>query len=327
MVIIVFVILTIGIIAYALLNSIYRKSIAYKNANVAIQKYHKDIPENLQLVNLGSTYSMYAFNCYDELRLNAFNFAIDAQSLEMDERLLKRYSSHIASGATIIFGLAACVTFYRYSMTLNKTRYYGFLNKKDIPSFSLLCALRHYFPLSLGCMKALLGTIIRHNEEKGLYSGYPPVLSREAIELNMRAMANGWIKMFHLTDLKQRNTNMDNEHNKDFNTSLLRSMFEFCLSKGWKPIVVITPFSDILNKYFGDEFINTSLGDMVNKATDRLQVDVLDYRVHPAFQQDYTSFLDGGFRLNKKGSIKFVKLVLNDLNTKGYSLTNSTISR
>lgn len=219
------------------------------------------------------------------------------------------------------------MTYYRYSMVSNKTRYYEFFDKKDIPNYSLSCAIRHYFPLSFGHMKAMIGAIIRHHEVKDIYSGYPSVLSREAMELNMRGMANGWIRMFHLTDLKQRDSNVDNEHNKDFNTNLLRSMFEFCLSKGWKPVVVITPFSDILNKYFGDEFITTTLGDMVNKATEGLHVDVLDYRVHPAFQQDYSSFLDGGFRLTKKGSIKFVKLVLNDLNMKGYSLTNSTTGR
>ncbi len=325
MVIIILIILSVGIIAYILLTSIYRNSIAYKNANVAILKYQGDIPDNLQLANFGSTYSMYAFNSYNELRINAFNFSIDAQSLEIDERLLSKYASHIAPGATVIFGLAACVTYYRYSMVSNKTRYYEFLNKKDIPNYSLSCAVRHYFPLSLGRLKAMAGAIVRHHEEKDIYAGYPSSLSREAMELNMQGMANGWIKMFHLADLKQRDSNVDNEHNKDFNTTLLRSMFEFCLSKGWKPVVVITPFSDILNKYFGDEFIATSLGDMISKATDGLNVDVLDYRLHPAFQQDYSSYLDGGFRLNKKGSIKFVKQVLNDLNIKGYSLTNSTI--
>lgn len=325
MAIIIFIILFVGIIACVLLTSLYRKSIAYKNANVAILKYQIDIPESLQLANFGSTYSMYAFNSYNELRLNAFNFAIDAQSLEIDEKLLSKYASQIAPGATVIFGLAACVTYYRYSMVSNKTRYYEFLDKKDIPNYSLSCAIRHHFPLSLGRMKAMVGAIVRHHDVKDIYAGYPSVLSREVMELNMQRMANGWIKMFHLSDLKQRNTNMDNEQNKDFNTSLLRSMFEFCLSKGWKPVVVITPFSDILNKYFGDEFIATSLGDMISKATDGLKVDVLDYRLHPAFQQDYSSYLDGGFRLNKKGSIKFVKQVLNDLNIKGYSLTNSTI--
>lgn len=326
MIIIVIIIFVVGIFAYILLNSIYRRSVAYKNANAAILKYQKEIPKKLQIVNFGSTYSMYAFNCYDELRINAFNFAIDAQSLEMDERLLKKYAFHIASGATVIFGLAACVTYYRYSMVSNKARYYEFLNKKDIPNYSLPCALRHYFPLSIGRLKSMIGVIIRGQEVNDIYAGYPTVLSREAMEINMQRMADGWINLFHLKNLKQKDENKENEQNKVSNTKLLRSMLEFCIDKGWKPVVVITPFSEILNNYFGEEFIDSSLGEMVNKASEGLGVDILDYRTHPSFLQDYSSFWDGGFKLNKKGSIRFVKLVLQDLNNRGYNLTNSTLA-
>lgn len=325
MIIVVIIILAVGILAYILLNSIYKRSVAYKNANTAILKYQKEIPANLQLVNFGSTYSMYAFNSFDELSINAFNFAIDAQSLEMDERLLKKYASHIAPGATVIFGLAACVTFYRYSMVSNKTRYYEFLNKKDIPNYSLSSALRHYFPLSIGRLKSMIGTTVRGQEANDIYAGYPSVLSRETIEINMQRMADGWINLFHLKNLEQKDESKENEKNKAFNTNLLRSMFEYCLNKGWKPVVVITPFSDVLNKHFGEEFVASSLGDMVKTANEGLGVELLDYRNHPSFQLDYSSFLDGGFRLNKKGSIKFVKLVLQDLNNRGYNLTNSTL--
>ena len=325
MVIVIIIALAFLVLVFILLNLIYKSSIAYKNANNSIYKFKQYIPDNLKLVNFGSTYAMYAFNSYKILKLNAFNFSIDAQSIEMDERLLKKYTSYIAPGATVIFGLAACVTYYRYSMSLNKMRYYDFLIKSDIPDYSLYNAFRHLFPLSSSRLKAMLITILRQEKVKDIYAGYSSYLTREHMELNMKAMANVWINLFHLRDLKQKNSNLNNEQNKVFNTNLLRSMFEMCLSKGWKPVVVITPFSDILNQYFGEEFISASLDDMINKASDGLNVEVIDYRTHPAFQQDYSSFLDGGFRLNQKGSVKFVKVLLNDLNDKGYNLTNKTI--
>ena len=64
---------------------------------------------------------------------------------------------------------------------------------------------------------------------------------------------------------------------------------------------------------------------MISQARRNLKVEVIDYRMHPEFQQDYGLYLDGGFRLNKRGSEKFVKKLLNDLNAKGYNLTNSSI--
>lgn len=325
MIILIFSILVLGFIVFLAVNSIYKGSVAYRNTHVVINKFNDLIPNNLQLVNFGSTYAMYAFNCYDDLKLNAFNFALDAQSLEMDDKLLRKYSSKIAPGATVIFGLAACVTYYRYSMVSDKSRYYEFLTKSDIPDYSIVKALRCRFPLSLRRLKSFIAAIVKGQDVKTIYSDYPSQVTQEKMVANMRGMADGWINLFHLKDLQQEDTGVTNLENKTFNTSLLRTMFEYCLNKGWNPVVVIPPFSDILNQYFGEDFIASSLNDMISQARRNLNVEVLDYRMHPAFQQDYGLFLDGGFRLNKRGSEKFVKLVLRDLNTKGYNLTNSSI--
>lgn len=324
-VVIVVILIVICIIVFFLLNSLYKSSVAYRNANIANAKYKEGISDKLKFVNFGSTYAMYAFNSYDELRLNAFNFSLDAQSLEIDERLLRKYASYIASDATVVFCLAACVTYYRYSMVTDKSKYYVFMGRKEIPDYSLIKAIRCYFPLTVDRLKSMIVTFIKGNEIRTIYSSYKSFPTHEAMINNMRGMADGWIKLFRLNDLKRKDDNPVNEENKRFNTQLLRSMFDFCLSKGWNPVVVIPPFSDILNQHFGEEFISNSLYEMISQASKGLQVEVLDYRLHQDFQHDYSSYLDGGFRLNKKGSIKFVKKLINDLNNKGYNLSNETI--
>lgn len=317
--------LAICIVAYLILNAVYKRSVAYKNANLAINKFKGTIPSSLQLVNFGSTYAMYAFNIYEDLKLNAFNFSIDAQSLEIDDCLLRKYTSNIAPGATVIFGLAACVTYYRYSMVSDKTRYYEFLGKQYIPDYSYARALRNTFPLTMGRMKSMVVSFLKGNEEKTIYSGYTSQLPLQKMEANMKGLADGWIKLFHLKDLKQKDNSIENNKNKDFNTALLRKVFDYCLNRGWKPVVVIPPFSGILNQYFGNEFVSGSLKAMIEESRMDLNIEVLDYRLCPAFQNDYGLYLDGGFRLNKRGSEMFVKMVLNDLNAKGHNLTNSSI--
>lgn len=323
--IIILVVLAVGFVAFILLNSMYKSSVTYKNANVAISKFNEKIPDNLQIANFGSTYAMYAFNGYKDLKLNAFNFSIDAQSLEMDDRLLRKYTTHIAPGATVVICLAACVTYYRYSMVVDKARYYEFLEKKDIPDSSIVKYIKSRYPITPIRIKSMAASIIKGQATKTIYSEYTSPLTMEAMKKNMKRMADGWIKLFHLKDLKQKDDSPVNEQNKAFNTNILKTMIGYCMSRGWRPVVVIPPFSDLLNAYFGDEFVSNSLGDMIRNAIGDSDIDLLDYRKHPSFQKDYVSFLDGGFRLNKNGSIKFIKMVLQDLNGKGHHLTNETL--
>ena len=324
--IVILVVLAVGFVVFLLLNSIYMSSVAYKNTNVAISKFKEKIPDHLQFVNFGSTYAMYAFNGYNDLKLNAFNFSIDAQSLEMDDRLLRKYASHIAPGATVVISLAACVTYYRYSMVADKAKYYEFLGKDDIPDYSIVKFIKSRYPITPRRIKSMAASMVKVQRTKSLYSEYASPLPMEAMKKNMKGMVDGWIKLFHLKDLKRKDDNPVNEANKSFNTKMLRLMFEYCLTKGWKPVVVIPPFSDLLNAYFGDEFVSSSLGDMINNAIGDFDISLIDYRKHPSFQEDYASFLDGGFRLNKNGSIKFIKMVLHDLNGKGQHLTNETLA-
>ena len=324
--ILIIIILLVVLIVVLLLNSIYKSSVAYKNANVSISKFKESIPDKLIFVNFGSTYAMYAFNGYKDLRLNAFNFSTDAQSLEMDDILLRKYSTHIAPGATVVICLAACVTYYRYSMVADKDRYYEFLGKEEIPDYSIVKAVRCSFSISPKRIKSLVISFVKGHTVKTIYSDYSSIPSLETMKNNMKEMADGWITLFHLKNLKEKDDSPVNETNKIYNTNVLKSMFEYCLLKGWKPVVVIPPFSDLLNNYFGDEFVSSSLGDMVKNAIGDLDIPLLNYRKHPAFQEDYYSFLDGGFRLNKNGSIKFVKMLLRDLNDKGHHYTNTTIA-
>ena len=322
----IIIILLVILIVFLQLNSFYKSSVAHKNSNVAISKFQENIPDNLLFVNFGSTYAMYAFSGYHDLKLNAFNFSIDAQSLEMDDRLMRKYSTHIAPGATVVICLAACVTYYRYSMVSDKARYYEFLDKDDIPDYSIVKAVRSRFFLSPRKIKTLVISLVKGQTAKTIYSDYSTIPSQETMKNNMKGMAEGWISLFNLRDLKQKDDSPVNEENKAFNTMILKSMFEYSLSKGWKPVVVIPPFSALLNNYFGEEFVSNSLGNMVKNAIGDLDIPLLDYRKHPTFQEDYYSFLDGGFRLNKIGSIKFIKMVIRDLDDKGYHLSNATLA-
>lgn len=319
MVVVLLVILLLIIISIILVNYLYRKTNAYKNSLLVARNIINGVPEHIKFANFGSTYTMYAFNSYKELELDGFSFAMDGQSLEIDNVLLHKYAHHIEEGATVVFGLAACVSLYRYQMVANKQKYYSFLKMSELPSYSITDVYHKLFMGTVG-MKQKIKRIMKDTElHDDVVESYPPVCSEEEKKKNMAGMANGWIKLFHLDDLKTSSINSENQTNMEFNANLLKSMVEFCVEKKWKPVFVITPFSAELNQYFGGEFVQAILYKLMEPAREKYNVPVYDYRTHKSFQNDDASYIDGGFRMSKYGSKKFLRLLFRDLDKETYN--------
>ena len=327
MILLIIVIILLIIAGYAVINLLYKKTNAYKNEQIPYSKYFTTIPDGLKLAVFGSTYALYAFDGYKNLRLNAFNFALPSQSLEIDSVLLHKYAKYIAPDSVVIFCLAACVTYFRYDMVSDKTNYYSFLSRKEIPSYSISDIIKSVFPLYGKKLKKAKRILLDVAEKSDIYEKATAFLSKEEAENNMKGMADCWIRLFNLQNLKNADQNDTNSYNQNVNTSLLKSMFLFCHEMSWHPVVVIPPFSSELNQFFGDDFINSSLYGMIKDAKEGMDVPLLDYRNDKSFQQQYSLFIDGGFRLSKYGSIKLIRMVLDDLTLLGYNLTNKVIGR
>lgn len=306
-------------ICIVVVNILYRKSNAYKNQLLPARKQMLGVPHNLQFVNFGSTYTMYAFNSYDELQLNGFSFAMEAQSLEIDNVLLHKYADHIQEGATVVIGLAACVSYYRYKMVSDTTMYYELLNKSEIPFYSIKKSLKKYVPITPRSWRKIKKLIKDDDLRCDVVDNFPSTCSDEKAKSNMKGMAEGWIKLFHLKDLKHPTTDADNLKNLEFNAKLLKSMIAFCKERKWNPIFVIAPFSAELNQYFSDDFVKSVLYQLMAPSVEEYQVPIYDYRSHESFQYDKASFVDGGFRLSKYGSRKFMRTLMFDISRHQYN--------
>lgn len=307
------IIVLLILLGFILVNYLYKQTNAYRNQFLPVKKFKHGVPYNLEVVNFGSTYTMFAFNSYEELQLNGFSFAMDAQSLEIDNVLLHKYSDHIKEGATVVFGLAACVSFYRYSMTSNKALYYSFMKRSEFPSYNFIEALDKFYPIRLRTWKRIKSLVKDADEYSDVIQKFPPTCSDASASSNMKAMAEGWCRLFRLKNLKESSCDVANIANQEYNANLLKSMVSFCKEHKWKPVFVITPFSAELNQYFSDEFVNSALYKMMEPSVKEYKVPIYDYRRNESFQHDKASFLDGGFRMSKFGSRKFMRHLLNDL--------------
>lgn len=319
------------ILGFLLLNHLYKRTNAYKNQFVTIRGYLDGVPNNLKMACFGSTYAKFAFNALEELNIRGFNFSLDAECLQCDQKLLEQYAGKLSPGCVVVFGLAACIACCKEEevVVFNYRQYFQVLDNKRLPrklAHSIKCRLGYYLPLAQNVKRAIRifldVTPIKDVVEK--YPAYCPALQAQK---NMESMAQGWIRLFHLPDLKQ--TDLSDENNKriDTNTTALTEMIEYSREMGWNPVVVIIPSSAELNKHFSDQFIEATLMKMVNEVEKTTGVCVLDYRKERAFQNDPSLFVDGGFRMSKYGSVKFIRQLTRDLDEKGFVLNNKSISR
>ncbi len=261
------------------------------------KEYFLGIPYNLSMVNTGSTYSQFAFNNYRELKVNGCNLALQQNPLENDLDILKTYSSHLSPGAIVAITLAPCVMMAR-----------PFLHPKE-------------FCLSKSSIKNKLKATLGRYNYGDITDFYPLAYSDVLKERDMLGMVNGWNTLFALPNLIDANLSSANLKNIQFNTNVLGEMINLCSDSSFVPIIVITPISEILNKYFSDEFVNAALLNPVNIAIERSKpIHILNYRKDPLFSNNPSFWLDGGFRLNKLGSKVFMRRLLNDIKELGYDV-------
>lgn len=319
------------LLGFLTLNWFYKRTNAYKNQQVTIKGYLDGVPGNLKMACFGSTYAKFAFNALDELNIQGFNFSLDAECLQCDRKLLEQYAGKLSPGCVVVFGLAACIACCKEEevVVFNYRQYFQVLDNKRLPrklAHSIKYHLGYYLPLTQG-LKRAIRIFFDVPSVKNVVERYPVYCSALQAQKNMRGMAQGWIKLFHLQDLRQ--TNLSEENNKRINTNAttLTEMIEYSRKMNWKPVVVIIPSSAELNGHFSDQFVDATLIKMVHKVKKATDVCVLDYRKDQAFQHDPSLFVDGGFRMSKYGSVKFIRQLTRDLNKKGFCLSNKSISK
>lgn len=326
-VIIIFVLL---IISYIACNFLYKRTNDYKNRFVTIRDYEQGVPKNIKIAAFGSTYGKYAFNSLKDYRFNSFNFCLEAEPLQCDLKILKKYSSNLAPGCLVFINLAACVTCCKEEeeVVLNSNNYYKLLNFNDLPialKRNLRRWINYLLPIDIFNIKRFARLLIDKELVMDVTERHPVSVSEKAAIQNMQNIANCWINMFHLKDLKSIDIPNEIQTRVKVNEEVLTEIIDYCISNGWKPIVVIPPMSSELNNYFSDEFHQTVLINCINKSILNKDVIFCNFLNNKEFKENWTLYCDGGFRLNKYGSRKFIRELLYQINSKGIIANNSTL--
>ena len=101
----------------------------------------KDVPDNIQICNFGSSHSYYGFNYVDtEKKYTCFNFALASQTLRYDCKILEHYRDKLRKGATV-FIVVSYFSFFgkpgieEKDFASENKRYYKFLPPELIDQY------------------------------------------------------------------------------------------------------------------------------------------------------------------------------------------------
>lgn len=314
----------LSLIAISLLmNYFFMKTRRYKNECIDIKSYSEGLARNIKIVNLGSTYSKFAFSGAEELRLNAADLSIQAQCLEVDYSILKEYSSCFSNDCIVFICLAACCMLYEGN---DNPLYCKILKKKNNPKYSIKAKFHSLFPLFI-CPQKIKGLIKHDLEYDNIYDSMPQVFEDNLADEVLKSMANGWISMFELPDLKSSDLSQKNLTVIQKNRAILKNIVDYCLERGFRPVIVVPPFSDKMNQYFSKDFTEVVIDKSIYDACGENSIPFLNYQWDGEFAHRYDLFKDQGFRLNEAGSIEFLRRLIRDLEVYHIQINNLTCGR
>lgn len=320
-VIVLIIVVVFAILFFVLLNCLYKHTNSYINSRLDIQQFDKYQGELFDIVNLGSTYSKYAFGAAKDMKLNHGDFSLQSQSLEMDEKILFEHVDKIAeNGVVVVVVAAACLLLHREK---SDNLLYADIIKKCPFSLRLKSIFNKLFPLALH-PKRFVKILFDEMYKRDVYDNYTSSLNNEESENELASLNEVWKELFGLRDLKQVKLSDENRNIINQNIEHIHNIILICEKHKLRPIVVIPPFSERLNKYFSIEFKEHIINESINKAVEGRNVPFFDYQYDEYFQKRYQLFVDGGFRLNKKGSTVFLKKLFADLKLHNIVINNGT---
>ena len=303
--------LVISIALLLSLNALYKCKNVYCNQFTDVRKFvvKGGIGDNLQIVNLGSNHPKFGFD-YAGLDIKGENWAVGPQTLEYDFVILRKNISHLASGAVVVIPICLLKFFlYRQNSRGTHTKYYSFLDSKDIVGYSMFEKMsKYYFPLIFHPwhLRYLIKDIKKDNR---LALDVNKCKTEQELNKDADSWIDSWNKEF---GIKLPNPTLLPENRSDIlqNIRILNEMIDFCIERKLKPVVAILPVTNYLYSRFTPEFIEKHILKYISDAN-KANVPVLNYLTDERFTD--SSLYINSFFFNTKGRKLFTKQFVEDL--------------
>ncbi len=286
------------------LNMYVKKSYWYNNIIFDnCSKFWQHSTFELDIINLGSTSALSAFDYTAFPSLKTANWAMSPQTLVADYQILRNYSSYLREGATVLIPLCPFSCFGGSNDFL-QDKYYTILDIASIPHASFIRKQQvidtknnplKYYPMIQVFTRNRLSNQLRNSEDD--------------LVLDANRRLKSWQKEFGIIRFSDPISLVNKDSFQD-SVALLHDMINYCTNRLFKPVLVMPPVSNALQKNIGPELKRRLVDDFVGGLTME-GCRFLDYFNDVRFSDEY--FQDS-FLLNKSGAKLLTSIVLKDLN-------------
>lgn len=275
------------------------------------------LPNGLRVVNTGSTPSYKSFD-YDYWNIKGVNLGFQPQTLYYDYETLKKYSRNISKGAKICIGVEGFKLFVdAYDDESTDHKYYLWLDGNQIRTYDKNKAwlIRHapvvlHPEITLNDTKRLVkGILIAINSrlKKGS-SDLGQTSSTYTEEDDIRwskKHADSWNKQFGW----ESGQKIRSEQAKTIarNEKRLSDMLDYCIEHGWRPYLIVPPFSQNLTKLLSEDVLQEGLWKPLDRVSKEKNIPLLNYYYDERFA-DYKLYSDA-LTFNEAGRRLFNRIV------------------
>lgn len=303
--------LLLGIIAFSVLNAIYKRTNAFQNKFVDTQNFQNlRETDRFNLVNLGSNQPKFAFD-YSDSKVKGMNWAVGPQTFQYDFALLKKYSKHLNLDAYVIIPVCPLKFFLLNTQRNNLVKYYPILDASEMPDYDAKLKLKEYSLPLLFHPRGVVRILKDVKPDSRLTLALNPMNDQQLAKDATYWIEGCWNPEFDVNITNMQPLSENNKHSIEGNIRILSDMIQYCLDSGFKPVIVFLPVTKYLRDKFSASFIENHIIAYTNKAVNNREVKVLNYLDDSSFQnKDY--FINSFF-LNAKGRKLFTAKVLEDL--------------
>lgn len=283
------------------LNALVRRSYWYNNIAFAdCRKFWIHRTFDLDVVNLGSSSALAAFDYSAYPQLKTANWAMAPQTLVADFEILRNYSCFLKKGAIVIIPLCPFSSLGGSNDNL-ADKYYTVLNIASIPHASFRRQQEQlqikqnpwrYYPLAQ--------LLSRKSKAKDI--------DKNTFEADAKMRMESWRKEFSIIRFSDSLSLVNQDSYKD-GVEILRKMIDLCEEREFRPVLVMPPVSEAMRMQFAPEMKALFIYEFVSEVAGEKTL-FLDYFADDRFM-DFD--FQNSFILNAAGAKKFTEIVLKEM--------------
>ncbi len=286
----------------------------------------QSVPEGIQIGNFGTSHGRLGFDYSDwQEEFITFNFALTAQTLSYDYRILQQYIDRFAENGTVFIPISY-ISFgwdeeARPDFKSKNERYYSFLESKYIKDYDWITdiGLKHFLPLLYepdkvisnirkSLEKKAAGSEADHTDEEQEFSE----TQTEDGEEDLRQLSDP-NRRFKESAERKREVHYLVDENGDLTVreeelSALYGIIDLCREHHLRPILITTPFRREYNDVFDEKFYRQFYAVIDTVCQDEA-VEYYDYSHDERFI-DSTEYFNDADHLSPEGAVVFTDMVI-----------------